>query len=515
MTRQQPVRLAAGDALRLQGAPFAALFVTLALLAAVPVTFTDTLPLVDYHNHLARMHILATLPVSEPLQRYYEATWTALPNLAMDLAVPPLTKWMPVTWAGRLFVVLTLWLLAGGAAVLHRVLFGSWSAGPLLAFLLLYSRSLLWGLINYLIGIGICLIAFSAWIGLRHRPWLRFALGTALALGLFFVHLMAYGFYCVLVMGYEGGVILRERPPVKHALRALFIAGATLLPALPVLLLLTPGGGGGSWEFHHLGHKIDLLFTVFDDYNTAFDFACFLLVLLAGALTLWKRWISLHAAIAAPLAMVILAYLMMPAVAATSSGADQRVPLLLGLLLVAGIRWTAPNLNVARAFAGAALMLFLVRTGVVAAEWRQSDRTYAELLPAFDKIPIGSRVAVAAPPLARKWEAMPLHHFPLLAVLQRDVFVSTLFASPTQQPVAMLPRYRALADRLGEDRIWQALIERVSPLDADERAALAEYNFVIFVGPQPFTVPQISGVTPIVTAPRFVLARLDAAASRK
>lgn len=507
MTHLQPPRLAVHDVLRLKGATFAALFCALTLLAAMPVVFTDTLPLVDYHNHLARMHILAELTASAALQRYYEADWTALPNLAMDLAVPVLAKWMPVTLAGKLFVVVTLWLLAGGVAVLHRVLFGQWSAWCLLAFLLLFSRSLLWGLINYLFGIGVCLLAFAAWIALRERHWMRFGCGTAMALGLFFAHLMAFGFYAILMIGYEAGMILRERPPTARALQALFLAGATLLPSLAVLFLLTPGGGGGPWVFNHLGHKFDLLFTVFDNYNTAFDAVCFTLAILATVLAFWKRWVRVHPAMAVPLALVFLAYLAMPTVAATSSGADQRVPVFLGLLLVAVSHWAAPNVRLARAFVGCALAMFVLRLGVVETEWRGSDRTFAELLQAMDGIPRGSRIAIASPPF--KWEATPLHHFPTLAVLRRDAFVPTLFASPTQQPVALRPHYRALADKLGEFRLWQALVERTALLDADESAALAEYNYLIFISPKPFTVPQANEITPVFIAPRFVLARLD------
>jgi hypothetical protein len=505
----RPERPAAGDPLLLDGRQFAALFAALALIALVPILVTNTLPLVDYHNHLARMHVLSALSHSETLQRYYEAPWTALPNLAMDLAVPLLAKWMPVELASKVFVALSLCMLAGGAAALHRVLFGKWSAWPLLAFLLLFNRSLLWGLLNYLFGIGAALLAFSAWIALSRRPRLRLALGTAMALALFFAHLMAFGFYGIMVIGYEAGAILRNRPSVWRALRTLIPAGATFLPGLAVLLLLTPGGGSGAVEFNHLGRKIELLFSVFDNYHTAFDLVCFLLVLLAGAFAFWKKWISLHPAAAVPLALVFLAYLIMPAVAASSTGADRRVPLLLGLLLVAGSRWTAANANVARAFAAAALVLFLVRMGVVTAEWRQSGRTYSELLPAFDRIPHGSRVILAAPGRAEKWEPTPLHHFPVLAVLYRDAFVSTLFANPSQQPVLFRPHYRALADKLGEFRLWDALAGGAAPLDASERAALAEYDFVIFEAPQPFTLPRLNGIAPIVTTPRFVLARID------
>ncbi|MGO8919098.1 MAG: hypothetical protein ACLQJR_24620, partial [Stellaceae bacterium] len=129
-----------GDAAALSRPGFrraALLFAALFAAAALPVLLCDTLPLFDYPNHLARMHILADFAQSPALQRYYEIAWRPLPNLAMDLVVPPLAGLLPLAWAGKAFVLLTLFLLAGGAATLNRVLFGRWSAWSCLAFLLL------------------------------------------------------------------------------------------------------------------------------------------------------------------------------------------------------------------------------------------------------------------------------------------------------------------------------------------------------------------------------------------
>src|SRR5215472_7245124 len=126
----RPLATAVNDPLRLDGAKFAALFLILAILAALPILLCETLPLVDYPNHLARMHILSTLKSSALLQSYYEIAWRPLPNLAMDLTVPPLARWLPLAWAGKAFVVASLCLMSGGAAMLHRVLFGKWSAWP-------------------------------------------------------------------------------------------------------------------------------------------------------------------------------------------------------------------------------------------------------------------------------------------------------------------------------------------------------------------------------------------------
>src|SRR6185437_16978514 len=133
--------------------------------------------------------------------------------------VPALAHIMPLGWAGKAFVLTTLLLLAGGTAMLHRVLFSAWSAWSCLAFLLLYSRILLWGFLNYLFGLGLALLALAAWIALARRPAaLRFALGVVFALALFFAHLLAFGLYGVMAMGYELGRVIRSRAAPARAL---------------------------------------------------------------------------------------------------------------------------------------------------------------------------------------------------------------------------------------------------------------------------------------------------------
>jgi hypothetical protein len=79
MIGRRPARSAA-DPLRLDGASFAAVFVALVLLASLPVLVCETLPLFDYPNHLARMHILSALPTSEFLQRYCETSGARCPT---------------------------------------------------------------------------------------------------------------------------------------------------------------------------------------------------------------------------------------------------------------------------------------------------------------------------------------------------------------------------------------------------------------------------------------------------
>ena len=490
---------------RLGSGRFALLFAALFAAAALPVLLCDTLPLFDYPNHIARMHVLAALGRSGELQRYYEIAWRPLPNLAMDLVVPPLSRLMPLAWAGKAFVLATLLLLAGGAAVLSRLLFGFWSAWSCIAFLLLYSRVLLWGFLNYLFGLGLGLCAFALWLVLSRRgAALRIAVGAALALVLFFAHLLACGLYGVLVMGHAAGAAWRRRAAPASAIAELLVAGLPFLPVLAILLLLTPGSAGGAIAWGNPLRKFDLLFSVFDNYSRPFDIACFALVVVAIATAFWRRWLLLAPGMGAPLAALSLTYLAMPSQLATASGADHRIPLMLGLVLAASSRWVGGE-GMRRLYLGAAALMFLLRMAAVGASWEASDRIYARLLPALDSLPEGSRLAVAFPPDALNSQPTPLAHFPTLAVLRRDAFVPTLFAFPTQQPVALAPAYRALADQLSPERLWAAFVGGGPPLDPAERAALARFDHVVFVGRRNFTAPSAPPLLPDFTAPRFAL----------
>ncbi len=65
-------------------------FLLLSLIAVLPIASVHLPPILDYPNHLARMHILAALPGSADLAHYYRAVWTPIPDLAFDAVVPAL-----------------------------------------------------------------------------------------------------------------------------------------------------------------------------------------------------------------------------------------------------------------------------------------------------------------------------------------------------------------------------------------------------------------------------------------
>jgi hypothetical protein len=287
----------------------------------------------------------------------------------------------------------------------------------------------------------------------------------------------------------------------------LLVAGLPFLPPLAIMLLAVPAGEGGGIAFTAPWRKVDLLFSVFDTYNRPFDVACFVIVVLGIVVAVVRRWLRLAPEIAVPLALLLVAYLVMPSQLMTASGADRRLPVVLALLVVAGTRWVSPGTLVHRSFLGAALFLFLIRLGEIAYVWHGSAAAYDAALGGLDRIAPGSRLAIAYPDAAVNAVATPLVHLPTLAIARREAFVPTLFAYPTQQPVALRPDWRAVADALSPQAVWDAFLAH-RPLADAQRAALQKFDYVVFLDRKPFDMAAGDGLTPVYVDPRFKLYRL-------
>ena len=493
----------------LSPAQFWAVFALLFLVAALPVMSVSLPPLFDYPNHLARMDLLARLPGSEALQRYYELRWRVIPNLGMDLVVPWLARVLPLPWAGKAFVLASLALVAAGAALVQRAAAGRWSVWPLFAFLFLYSRVLLWGFLNYLFGVGLALVAFAVWIALSERsPRARLAVSAALALALFFAHLMACVIYGLLVAAYELGALWQSRPwPWRPAVARLAIAGAPFLPPLALLLFAGEREGAGTIHYGRLDRKLDLLFSVFDNYDRVFDVACFALLIASAAFAFVRRRLAIIPALRLPIVLLVVVYLAAPAQLMTASAVDHRLPLVIAAIFAASTAAPALNSRFARLAALAGLALFLARTAEVWVHWVRADAVYARLLPALDQVPRGARLAVGYPPEAVDSTAVPTAHLPTLAIVHRDAFVPTLFAYRGQQPVALTPEAERLASLASPSAVWRALMSG-NPDPVGALPVLREFDAVLLLDRRPFSMKPTPGLVPLAVEPDFALYRV-------
>ena len=125
-----PVRGSQGGARRVSGfSPWQVfvLFLVCTLLISIPIWTHPLPPVSDYINHLARMHVIATIHKNPLLANFYEIDWKIIPNLTMDLVVPVLARWVNIYLAGQIFMVGMFAVIISGTLALNRVLIGRWS----------------------------------------------------------------------------------------------------------------------------------------------------------------------------------------------------------------------------------------------------------------------------------------------------------------------------------------------------------------------------------------------------
>jgi len=462
-------------------------FALLMTLVTVPLFSTVLPPLFDYPNHLARLYLLR-----EGGNAFYAVRWELLPNLAQDLIVPPLASLMPLDLASKLFLVMVFGLIAGGTIWLNRVATGAWSFWPLLAFLLLYNRIFLWGFVNYLFGIGVALGSTALWLALeRRRWWLRVLASSVAALLCYLSHIAALGFYTLVIFGVEAGPAFAELRARQWAVLGRRIATFGMQFAFPTVLLLSychwAAVDGVSYD--DFWRKVDLVFSAFENYDRAFDIACFALFLCLLGWLGWTRRLALVPRLVWAICIVFTSYIVMPSQIYGGSNVDHRLPTAWFLLLIASSAPQFPTRRIAIAIGLVAGSMLVIRTAVIEHVWRKAGEIYSADLIGIDALPRGVKLAVAIPADAIHLVPVPEVHLPALAISRRKAFVPTLFAYPGQQPIVLRTSYAALADVVPPQAFWAGLTGGGNAEMTQLLPVLQQYDYVALTGGGPIDVP--------------------------
>jgi hypothetical protein len=472
-----------------------------------PLLVADVPPLVDYPNHLARAFVLASLPDDTVLARFYAPHWSIIPNLALDLILPPLIQVLPVHVAGRLLIALAVLLPVLGSVAYNTALSPRrggrwWSLG---VGLFAYNSCLLYGFLNFAIALGLALLLAAAWLRWRAaRPGWAISAALLGAPVLFACHLMGVVFFFVLIGGAEL-VRLRATPHAGLA-RAVLVRGSVLL-----LIFAAPAGLywvsalqplGGDAQFMPIGEKLRQLVTTFDNYAWQLDAAAAVLPTAVAALCLTLRWGRVPAPAAYTMALLLVAFAAAPFAWKGTYFLDTRFAVMLGFMLFAGFvpaNWPTWF----RAVAGAALvLLFGARMALLTTAWSAHAADVADLRLVLAPVQPGQAVYVAEAGIEEArtyWNANPNwrrlavgmrvdEHLGALVLIERRAFWPFEFDNPAQQPIETREPYRSLAARVGQmpSRTEAAIadvcgFDYVLLLEADAVPALPEQRFRLLV----------------------------------
>jgi hypothetical protein len=221
----------------------------------------------------------------------------------------------------------------------------------------------------------------------------------------------------------------------------------------------------------------------------------------------WRRQLTIAPRLGMALAILFAAYLALPSQMMTGSGVDRRLPVALFLMLIAATAPTLPR-RAAILVSAAVATIFIARMAVIEAVWLKADGVYAADIAVIDSLPQGAKLAVAYPPDDVNASAIPELHVATLAVARREALVPTLFAYPTQQPIARHPPYDALAGETSANWIWDGFVDRNDQERAASAVALKDYDFVVFTDRQPFSVPPDKCLERRAATPTFQLFKI-------
>lgn len=440
------------------------------LLGTLPLLVTRPAPLLDWPNHVARMHVLPGLLRGDAFwTHYYRFVGFMVPDAALDLVVLGLGHaGVPTGVAAQSFLVATYLVFVAGFCALARALGALAPVKVAFVILLFYCNALFWGLVNYILGVGLMLGLLALWLGSRPhgeagrlaartvaapdtawRCWRRLLIAGAGGAVLLFTHVVAAVGWIVVLGCFDLCRLLASREPAWQR----FLGSMSWLVALvtvAVLLHALPGEAGHDFSIHYAGvgiggfiaHKLKLFAEVLLGGSPLQDAvsAAALLFCAAVAASARPRLAPAPALAAAALVVVTLAA---PERIGAGSVLDVRLAILPLLLLAAGLR-----IQPGRWAVSAVSAAVLARTLVLAVQWHAAGLVFRDFRQQAAQLPAGSVMMLAygirLPALS--WQQVwspPIASIATQAVF-REMFVPALFANPAQQPIALRAAYRLL-----------------------------------------------------------------------
>ena len=435
--------------------------ITACVILAAPLWCVVSPAMPDYPAHLANFYLIAG-----GASRFYHVEWAFLPNLASEVAVPALAKFLPLQAAAKTFLTITVLLWVTGPAAVQRALYGKVGIESLLAAAFTYNAPFMWGFFNYEFATGASFMILAAWIATDNgRSPLQLA-GFAVAFTLvYFSHLFALAMLILIIGCFEATKLWQSGERVLlRILRPVAVLLLLNAPAVFFFFALKPPGAGSTLQFN-------LLDTMGERFEAAIEFGfdqpayaitgAFLILFAAGVLT---QRITISRRMGPALVLLALCTIFAPEWAMGGWGVHFRLPPVLGALTLASSQFKLSDRWLGAGLA-AALVLFLLQASLLVLQWQPLDARYREFRAAADRIEPGARLLTVLDGDSLGWSAdQPYWHMAEFAVIDRGAFTPLVFTTHGQHVIRIAPPM---------DRFAAVTAQQGSPPDIDELNDLA------------------------------------------
>ncbi|WP_119681093.1 hypothetical protein [Indioceanicola profundi] len=452
----------------------------LIVLSALPLLITDSPPVFDYPNHLARVHILAHLDEVPAFAANFTLDSLFLPNVLADLILLALEPFLGIELAGKVLLLLLVTLTVSGTVALGTAAAGRRTVWPLLVAALVWNEVMVWGFLNYVLGVGLLLWALAAWLHLdRVSRTGQLASGVVFGLLLFLAHMVAFGLFAVAIAVLElARAWTRRQEGLAPVMRRLVVSALIFVPALALFWISSPASGL-PMEFRFAftaWQKFSPFTRLLSTGNTVLDVATLALVVATICILLSSRRVKLHPGLGLVALAFVVMVLTLPYSAMGSYFLDSRIAPAAVILLTAALIPARPSPRLAAAFCLALVAVVGTRGVVMARDWAPQDQRIAAIKQTLQQLPSGAILvpAEAAPFELGDWTTTrrtnPAHeHTATYAAIHRDAVVVNLFARKGQNPLIFTPAESALLAvagnpiaRAGTDEELVGFLERVN-----------------------------------------------------
>ena len=367
----------------------------------------DYPPLVDWANHLARHALQCAEDPMSGLGRYYEYSFTWVPNLTAELVhlLPVACRSVLVTQK-FLIQFATTGLLAA-TIVLHASVWRRWSVWPLLAAFGMFHMAVAYGFENYILALPPMLLALALWFWRCERKTVPRLLPMIPAVAaIYILHLYAF----IFLLGMIGLLELQKwwtagrgrRELLKVLLMMLLVlAGPTA--HLVSVMFVTAGVDTGEIAFGSVQSKLGVVLSPFTSLGVAIlndevFLATWLQFLGVTAIVLVCRFLKppvtmLSGAKLAAIGMVLVT-LLMPKTLGAVHYTDIRFPVALLCVLIAVSDIRLPRVGAA-VFVVLIASASFVRVAWLETYWSTHNAEVRELLTLDGVLSSEHRVLVA------------------------------------------------------------------------------------------------------------------------
>jgi hypothetical protein len=477
---------------------FRAYYVALLLalvVCLIPLWIVDYPGMTDYPNHLVRDYILAHYDENPLWQQRYSLDLTPLPNLAIDLFVIPLQRFLPLLICGKLFLSVAAALYVFGCSELGKAISGKPNWLALICALTFYNTELVKGLVNFVFGVAVFICAFACWLRVRNRMSpMSFSLCALLSIVAFLSHLSSFvllGVACSTVAILD---FVRHRRLLTLTIELAWLG----FPILLIFAFLRGRGRVGSiiWSLDWKTKVVHLL-SPFRSYNLPLVAAvavlcCFAFIVMLKGSTVHRTWVVG--------VVLFLLFIVSPNDLFTASNVAERyvIPGYLISFLSIEPHWGRPK----KMAIAIALIAMTAKIGNIAVNWLSINRQSKQIIAMGAFLPDGASVFVLptwGPGSAKAGtrSALPEDRFlnvPQFWTLSRRGDVSNLFALPGQQPLT----FRQIA------------CHGPYPPESEWLGCLKSFDFVLTIDPAPAYRQALARIgTPAATREMVTLWRVN------